>query len=136
MFHAPPLLTTSHWNAKSAFTIVGPYFRDRTNRDVDWGIVPAVFRGDNGDLDGARKTYTLIPPALFFHRERELDESRLTVVGPVISESNAKRSIFDVAPLFFSIRGKPESGGVRESHVTLFPLFHYGTSPERNMLIV
>jgi hypothetical protein len=135
-FHAPPLLTTSHWNSKGAFTLVGPYFRDRTGSDVDWGIVPFLFRGDNGNLDGARKTYTLIPPALFFHREREVDESSLTVVGPVISETNPKRSIFDVAPLFFSIQGRPETGGVRESHLTLFPLFHYGTSPEKNLLIV
>jgi hypothetical protein len=135
-FHSPALLTTSHWNAKSAFTLVGPYFRDRTLRDVDWGIVPFLFRGDNGNLDGARKTYTLVPPALFFHRERELDESALTVVGPVISETNPKRSIFDVAPFFFSIRGKPQTGGVRESHLTLFPLFHYGTSPEKNLLVL
>jgi hypothetical protein len=135
-FHSPALLTTSHWGPKGAFTLVGPYFRNRTLRDVDWGIAPFVFHGDNGDLDGARKTYTLIPPALYFHRERELDESQLTVIGPVISESNAKRSIFDVAPFFFSIKGKPESGGVRESHLTLFPFFHYGTSPEKNLLVV
>jgi hypothetical protein len=135
-FHAPPLLTTSHWDEKGAFTVVGPYFRDRTLSDVDWGVVPFVFRGDNGDQDGARKTYTLIPPLLYFHRERELDESKMTVIGPVISESNPKRSIFDVAPFFFSIRGKPETGGVKESHTTVFPLFHYGTSPEKNLLVV
>jgi len=135
-FHSLPLLTTSHWGEKSAFTLVGPYFRDRTLRDVDWGVFPFVFHGDNGDLDGARKKYTLIPPALYFHRDRELDESSLTVVGPVISETNAKRSIFDIAPLFFSIKGRPEASGVREAHYTLFPLFHYGRSPERNMFIV
>lgn len=135
-FHSLPLLTTSHWGEKSAFTLVGPYFRDRTLRDVDWGIAPFLFHGDNGDLDGARKKYTLIPPALYFHRERELDESSLTVVGPVISETNAKRSIFDVAPLFFSIKGRPEASGVRESHVTLFPFFHYGRSPEKNLFVV
>jgi hypothetical protein len=135
-FHSPALLTTSRWGPKGAFTLVGPYFRDRGGRDVDWGVVPFVFHGDNGDLDGARKTYTLIPPALYFHRERELDESALTVVGPVIAESTPKRSIFDVAPFFFSIRGKPETGGVKETHVTLFPLFHYGTSPERNLLVL
>lgn len=135
-FHSPLLLTTSHWNKDGAFTLVGPYFRDRTGSDVDWGVAPFLFRGDNGNQDGARKTYTLIPPLLYFHRERELDESALTVVGPVISESNPKRDIFDVAPLFFSIKGKPETGGVRESHVTLFPLFHYGTSPEKSLFVV
>lgn len=135
-FHSLPLLTTSHWDEKGAFTLVGPYFRNRTLRDVDWGIAPFVFHGDNHDQDGARKAYTLIPPALYFHRERELDESQLTVVGPVISESTPKRSILDVAPFFFSIRGKPETGGVKESHTTLFPLFHYGTSPEKNLFII
>ena len=135
-FHVLPLLTSSHWNPKSAFTLIGPYFRDRTLSDVDWGIAPLLFHGDNGDLDGARKRYTLIPPLLYFHRSREIDESDLTVVGPVIAEQNAKRSIFDIAPLLFTIRGRPESGGVRESHTTLFPLFHYGTSPERNLFIL
>jgi hypothetical protein len=135
-FHSLPLLTTSHWNEKSAFTIAGPYFRDRTLRDVDMGVVPFWFHGDNGDLDGGHKTYTLIPPALYFHREREVDESTFTVVGPVISEQNPKRSIFDVAPFFFSIKGKPETGGVKEAHYTLFPFFHYGTSPEKNLLVL
>ncbi len=135
-FHSPPLLTTSHWDEKGAFTIAGPYFRDRTARDVDWGLVPFVFRGDNGDEDGARKTYTLIPPLLYFHRERELEQSSLTVVGPVITGSDPKRSVFDVAPLFFSIQGKPETGGVKESHLTLFPLFHYGTSPDQSLFVI
>ncbi|MBX3231023.1 MAG: hypothetical protein KIT84_36800 [Labilithrix sp.] len=135
-FHSPLLLTTAHWGEKSAFALVGPYFRDRTNRDVDMGVAPLWFHGDNGDLDGGRKTYTLIPPLLYFHREREIDESKLTVVGPLIWEENAKRSIFDVAPFFFSIRGKPEDGGVKESHTTLFPFFHYGTSPEKNLLVL
>jgi hypothetical protein len=135
-FHAPPLLTSSHWGEKGAFTLVGPYFRDRTLRDVDWGLVPFLFRGDNHDPDGARKTYTLIPPLLYYHRNRELDESALTVVGPVITKSDPKRSVFDIAPLFFSIRGKPATGGVRESHVTLLPLFHYGRSPEQSLFVV
>lgn len=135
-FHSPALLTTSHWRPEGAFTLVGPYFRDRTGSDVDWGIAPFLFRGDNGNIDGARKTYTLIPPALFFHRQRELDESSLTVAGPVIAESNPKRSMFHVAPLFFSIRGKPETGGVRESHTTLFPLFHYGYEPDKSLFVV
>lgn len=135
-FHSPLLLTTSHWNAEGAFTLAGPYFRDRTGSDVDWGVAPFVFRGDNGNIDGARKTYTLIPPALFYNRENELEDSRLTVVGPVISRSDPKRGVLDVAPLFFHIWGKPESGGVRESHTTLFPFFHYGTSPTQNLLVL
>ena len=135
-FHSPALLTTSRWDEKGAFTLVGPYFRDRTESDVDWGVAPFVFRGDNGNQDGARKTYTLIPPLLTFNRTRELTQESLTVVGPVIMTDSPKRSVFDVAPFFFFIEGKPETGGVKESHLTLFPLFHYGESPEQRLLVL
>lgn len=135
-FHSPLLLTSTHWNAKGAFTIAGPYFRNRTESDVDWGVAPLLFRGDNGNQDGARKTYTLIPPLLFYHRENELEEEKLTVVGPVLSKSNPRRDVFDVLPLYYSIRGKPETGGIRESHTTLFPFFHYGTSDAQTLLVL
>src|SRR5262249_41665226 len=110
-FHSPALLTSSPWNPKGAFTIAGPYFPHRTGTAVDRPIATLLFPGDNGNEEGARKTYTLIPPLLYFHRERELDESHLTVVGPLILRSDPKRSVFDVAPLFFHIEGKPETGG-------------------------
>lgn len=135
-FHTPLLLTSSHWGEKGAFTLVGPYFRDRTAKDVDMGVAPLFFHGDNGDEDGARKTYTLIPPFLYYHRTREIEESAMTVIGPVISMANPKRSIFDVAPLLFTIRGNPENAGVRESHTTLFPLFHYGYSPDHSLFVI
>ena len=135
-FHSPLVLTTSHWDEKGAFTIAGPYFRDRTGRDVDMGVAPLYFHGDNGDEDGARKTYSVIPPLLYFHREREYDESKLTVVGPVISMANPKRTVFDIAPLLFTINGRPETGGVPEFHYTLFPLFHYGRDPEKSLFVL
>jgi hypothetical protein len=135
-FHSPALLTTSHWNDKGAFTLAGPYFRARSGSDVDWGLVPFIFRGDNGNLDGARRTYTLIPPLLYFHREREMDESALTVVGPVIAARTPTRRIFNVAPLLFTIRGTPETGGIRESHTTLIPFFHYGRTDTDSLFVV
>lgn len=135
-FHVPLLLTSSHWNEKKAFTLVGPYFRDRSESDVDWGVAPFVFRGNNGNLDGARKTYTLIPPALFFHRERELTEEKLTVIGPVVTHESPKRSTFNLLPIVYSIKGRPEASGVKESHFTLFPLFHYGESPTQKLFVL
>lgn len=135
-FHSPLTLTTSHWNEKGAFTIVGPYFRDRTATDVDQGIAPLWFHGDNGDADGARKTYSLIPPLLYFHRERELEQSQLTVVGPVLTKTDPKRTVIDVLPLLFTINGKPETGGVKEFHYTLFPLFHYGRDPDHSLFVL
>lgn len=132
-FHLPLLLTSSHWGKEGAFTLVGPYFRDRTGSDVDLGVAPFFFKGDNGNVEGGRKTYTLIPPLAFYHREREADESTFTVAGPVITHEDPKRYVLDVAPFYFSIRGKPESGGVKESHTTIFPLFHYGYSPKETL---
>ena len=135
-FHSPLTLTTTRWDAKGAFTMVGPYFRNRTLKDVDLGLAPLWFHGDNGDEDGARKTYSLIPPLLYFHREREIEQSQLTVVGPIISKSDPKRSVFDVAPLLFTITGRPETGGVKEFHYTLFPLFHYGRDPDKSLFVL
>ncbi len=130
-FHAPLLLTTSHWNKESAFTLVGPYFRDRNGTDIDWGIAPFVFHGDNGDTFGGRKSYTVVPPALYYHTENEAEEHRLTVVGPVISEETKDRKIFDVAPFFFDIRGKKKD----EHYTTVFPLFHYGHSEDTTTIV-
>ncbi len=134
-FHSLPLLTTSHWSKEGAFTLVGPFFYDRTHADVDMGIAPLWFHGDNGSVDGNRRSYTLLPEFLFYHSWHELDSASTTILGPVIVQSNEKRAVFDVAPLFFQITGKPETGGVPESHTTLLPLFHWGTSPDQKLRI-
>jgi hypothetical protein len=134
--HMPLLLTTSHWGEKGAFTLVGPYFRERTGSDVDLGVAPFFFHGDNGSIDGNRRVYTLIPPLLTYHSVHELDSSTFTLIGPVISKSDTKRDVFDVAPLYFHIRGKPETGGVVEEHTTLLPFFHYGRGPDQSLLIL
>jgi hypothetical protein len=135
-FHSPALLTTSHWSPAGAFTLVGPFFYDRTGTDVDMGVAPFWFHGDNGSVDGNRKTYTLIPELLYYHSTRELDSAETSIFGPVIAQSNAKRDVFDVAPLFFHITGKPETGGVPEEHTTLFPFFHYGRDPDASLFVL
>jgi hypothetical protein len=135
-FHAPLLLTTSHWGADGAFTLVGPYFRNRNGTEVNAGIVPFYFHGDNGNTIGNRSTYTLVPPLLFYHGDHETDGTSTTVVGPVIVQSDPKRDVFDVAPFYFHIHGKPESGGVAEEHTTLFPFFHYGHDPDETLFIL
>lgn len=135
-FHSPLLLTTSHWNAGGAFTLVGPYFRDRAGSDVDWGVFPLFAAGDNGSTDGNRRTFTLVPPLLLYSNYRELEGSTLTVAGPLIWKSTPKRDVFDVAPLFFHIKGKPQSGGVTEEHTTLLPFFHYGRDPDKSLFVI
>ena len=132
-FHAPLLLTTSRWSQEKAFTYSLLYFRDRKGTDVDTGLVPFYFHGDNNDVEGARRSYTLIPPLLYFHRERELNQSSFTVAGPVVLESDPKRDIVDVLPFVFHIKGKPESGGQKEEHTTVLPLFHYGYTETQSL---
>ena len=133
-FHSPLLLTTSHWGKDGAFTLVGPYFRTRTADQVDAGILPIYFHGSSGTV-GARKSYTLVPALLTYARRNELDQTSLTVVGPVVSETTPKRSIVDVLPFFFHIEGKPETGGINESHTTVFPFFHYGHTETRSLFV-
>jgi hypothetical protein len=135
-FHAPLLLTTSHTSSEGAFALVGPYFRSRTGSDVDMGVAPFFFHGDNGNLDGNRRRYTFVPPLLYYHSDHELEGASTTIVGPVIAQSTPKRDIFDVAPLFFHIHGRPDGGGVVEDHTTFFPLFHYGHDPDSSLFIV
>jgi hypothetical protein len=135
-FDLPLLLTASHWNEKKAFTYSVLYFRDRKETDVDWGVAPFVFRGDNGNIDGSRKTYTVIPPLFYYHGDSEVDSASTTVVGPVLVKHSEKRDVVDVLPLYYSIRGNPESGGIKESHTTLFPFFHYGETPEMRLFVL
>lgn len=134
-FHAPLLLTSSRWSEDSAFTLVGPYFRHRTQGDVDLGVAPLFFHGDNGNEDGARRRYTLIPPLFYYRRYQELTETTLTVAGPVMLESSPKATRFNIFPLFFHRHGLPESGGTKESTTTFFPFFHYGRTDEESLFV-
>ena len=132
----PPLLTFSIWTPQSSFTsAMALYFRSRSGSDVDAGIVPFYFHGDNGNVDGARKTYTLLPPLLFYHSWDELQQSSFTVAGPIVASSTPYRSVFDVLPFVFHIQGKPATGGIDEAHTTIFPLLHYGHTPDTKLLV-
>ncbi len=133
-FHSPLLLTTSHWSKEKSFHLTLNYFHDRTGTDVDWGFAPFVFGGDNGNLDGARKKYTFIPFAFYFHKEAEVDASSSTIVGPVVVQDDQKRAVTDVLPFYFHIQGHPDTGGVHEEHTTVFPLFHVGYKEKEHLL--
>jgi hypothetical protein len=137
-FVAPPLLTYSQWSKDRDLTIAmaGLYFRSRSGTDTTLGTPPLFFYGNNGNTEGNQRTYTFIPPALFYHSYHEFDGSHLTVAGPVIVEDTPKYSVFDVAPFYFHSVGHPETGGVPEEHTTLFPFFHYGRDPEKSLFIL
>jgi hypothetical protein len=135
-FHMPLLLTTSHSNPASAFALVGPYFRSRSGTDVSMGVAPFYFHGDNGNLEGSRSTYSLVPPLLYYHGEHESDGTSTTVAGPVYVQTSPKADVFDILPLYYHIHGKPESGGLIEEHTTLFPFYHYGQDPDKSLFIL
>ena len=135
-FHLPLALTLTSWKKQAAFTLLGPYLRLRSERSVKQLLVPFFLSSDNHDVEGARTSFTLVPPLLFYKRDRELDDSHLVIAGPVFREINPKRTITNVLPLFWHIEGKPQTGGQQESHTTLLPLFHYGRSEERSMLVL
>ncbi len=132
----PPLLTGASWSAKSSFAYSVLFYRARKGTNVDWGVAPFAFHGDNGNVEGSRKTYTLIPPLLYYHREREIDADSIRVVGPVVMQSSPKRDVTDVLPFVYHIHGKPESGGIQESHTTVFPFVHYGETPDQRLFIL
>jgi hypothetical protein len=115
-FHAPLLLTFSHHNPKTAFSLIGGIgFYDRKERDIDWGVVPFIFSGSNADK---LTSYTFIPPLLsYFSSDRDSNKS-LTVIGPVIYKTSPGNVTFDILPLFLHHKDEDVSS------TTFLPFFH------------
>jgi len=126
-FHAPLLLTFSHHNAKRAFSLIGGLgFYDRTERDIDWGIVPFVFGGSNADK---LTSYTLIPPLLTYHSANKDLGNQTTLVGPVLYKTTPKSMVLDVFPLFLHNHGEDYNA------TTLLPLFHKSQNKDKSLFI-
>jgi hypothetical protein len=119
----PPLLTYTTSNARGGFNLIGPMFCSweggshcdtRSSTDIDMGIVPFYFFGQNELVQ-----YEAIPPLLHYYRYNDRDQSWVNVWGPYYREHTQEREMFHLLPLYFSIWGK------NERHTTLLP-FHYG----------
>jgi hypothetical protein len=125
--HIPPLLTFTTHSEKSAFSLIGGLgFYDRNDRNVDWGVVPFVFHGNDPEK---LKQYTLIPPLLYYHATDGEAGSQSTVVGPVYSKTTADTAVFDVFPLLFHNHGPDRSA------TTFLPLFHTSHDHDKNLLV-
>jgi hypothetical protein len=120
----PPLLTYTSNDVDSGFTLVGPGFCSyrggsscdtRTAQDIDFGIAPLYFYGQN-----EQTKYEVIPPLLHYYRYDDRDLSWLNIWGPYYREHTQKREIFHLLPLYWSIWGEDER------HTTVLPFFHYG----------
>jgi hypothetical protein len=120
----PPLLTYVNQNREGGFAMVGPAFCSwqggqhcdtRTAQDIDFGIAPLYFYGQNHE-----KKYEVIPPLLHYYRYNDRDLSWLNIWGPYYREHTQQRDMLHLMPIYWSIWGQ------NERHTTVFPLFHYG----------
>lgn len=129
----PPLLTYLNRNREGGFQLVGPLFCSfrggpgcdtRTAQDIDLGIAPFYFFGQN-----AKTKYEVIPPLAHYYRYNDRDLSWTNIWGPYFRRHTEQREMLHLLPLYYSIWGE------NERHTTLFPFFHYGTT-ENSFLLV
>lgn len=120
----PPLLTYTKHDDQGGFSMVGPLFCSwkggsncdaRTAQDIDFGVAPLYFYGQN-----LKTKYELIPPLLHYYRYNDRDLSWTNVWGPYFRRHTQKRDMFHLFPFYYSLWGKGER------HTTVLPLFHYG----------
>ncbi len=133
-FHAPLLLTSTSFDDAGALAIAGPYFRMRDGLSVRRGVAPFWFEGDNGDDEGNRRTYTLVPPLAFYHHEHEVNDDTLTVAGPLLWRKTGPASSFYAMPLWFQVDVNDGDAEKEEHYRTLFPLFHQSSGPDAHTL--
>ncbi len=129
----PPLLTYLQNDAEGGFNLVGPGFckweggptcDTRTSHNLDFGIAPFYFYGQNEE-----RKYEVIPPLLHYYRYNDRDLSWVNVWGPYIRAHNQKQDKLHLFPFYWSVWGK------NERHTTIFPLFHYGRKGNSSLLI-
>jgi hypothetical protein len=120
----PPLLTYTNHDDQGGFNMVGPLFCSwkggsscdaRTAQDIDFGVAPLYFYGQN-----VKTKYEIIPPLLHYYRYNDRDLSWTNMWGPYFRRHTQKRDMLHLFPLYYSISGKDER------HTTLLPFFHYG----------
>lgn len=120
----PPLLTYTNTHGRGGFKLVGPMFCSwrggpncdtRSAEDIDFGVAPFYFYGQN-----ELSKYEVIPPLLHYYRYNDRDLSWTNIWGPIYREHTQKREMLHLLPLYWSIWGE------NERHTTVLPFFHYG----------
>ncbi|HSC88211.1 MAG TPA: hypothetical protein VLC09_13100, partial [Polyangiaceae bacterium] len=131
--YIPPLLTAKSRDAKGGLDIVGPLFCSwkggpdcdtRTAEDIDLGIVPFYFFGQN-----RHKLYEVVVPLFHYYGYQERTQTWTNVYGPYYREHTEKRELFHLIPFYWSIWGE------NERHTTVAPFFHYGYKGNENLFI-
>lgn len=120
----PPLLTYTENDKSGGFKLVGPLFCSwkggsecdtRTAQDIDLGVAPFYFYGQN-----RTSKYEVIPPLLHYYSYDDRETSWLNIWGPYYRAHGPERDKLHLLPLYYSIWGESER------HTTVFPFFHYG----------
>jgi hypothetical protein len=129
----PPLLTYRDRNIEGGTNIIGPGFcawkggqscDTRTAQDIDLGIAPLYFFGQNKD-----RRYEIVPPLIHYYNYNIGLQSWTNIWGPYYRRHTEKREMFHLIPFYFSIWGE------NERHTTVAPLFHYGYHDKEKLLI-
>lgn len=130
----PPLLTYTNADEKGGFNLValgycswtgGENCDTRTATDIDFGIAPFFFYGQNDD-----SRYEVIPPLLHYYSYDDKTASYTNVWGPYFRRHTPKRDMLHLLPIYWSIWGE------NERHTTIAPLFHYGWKGEKENLLI
>ncbi len=120
----PPLLTYTRHDDQGGLNLVGPLFCSwkggsscdaRTAQDIDFGVAPLYFYGQN-----VKTKYEIIPPLLHYYRYNDRDLSWTNMWGPYFRRHTQTTDSFHLFPLYYSFWGK------NERHTTVLPFFHYG----------
>ncbi|MGE3671743.1 MAG: hypothetical protein AB7K71_18885, partial [Polyangiaceae bacterium] len=98
----PPLLTYLNHDAHGGFNLLGPAFCSweggpscdpRTAKDLDLGIAPFYFYGQN-----EQSKYEVIPPLLHYYSYDDRDLSWLNIWGPYYRKHTQERDYFHLLP--------------------------------------
>lgn len=128
----PPLLTMTQRDQEGGFHLIGPAFCSwsggpacdtRTAQDINLGIAPFYFFGQN-----QQRLYETIPPLLHYYKYNERTREWVNIYGPYYRAHTEKRELFHVIPFYWSIWGE------KERHTTVAPFFHYGGNEKENLL--
>lgn len=130
----PPLLTSLKSDEDGGFNLVGPAYCSwtggqqcdtRTAQDIDLGVAPLYFFGQN-----RHSLYEIVTPLLHYYHYDARYRTWLNIYGPSFRQHKVDRDLFHLIPFYWSIWGEDER------HTTVAPLFHYGHKGEKENLLI
>ncbi|MCS6798968.1 MAG: hypothetical protein NZ898_10635 [Myxococcota bacterium] len=120
----PPLLAYARADARSALTIVGPFWRARDDDEVDWGLFPLVWGHDGPD-----RSHQIVAP-LFFRFADHDARTVTTVLPPVYHRIRPDGASWGLVPILLHAHDESSTSW------TVPPLLlHYSRGPDALRLV-